>query len=183
MSSHFLKADVLNPAEPLGAILYAVLFFAAAFMASSALSSAVAQILKRDHRGLIDRTVASFLTHLGKFVIYVVALILYAHLVPGLAHLGTALLAGASVVSVVIGLAAQNTLGNMVAGISLLIFRPFEVGDKIQVTAPTGLETGQVETITLGYTMLCTSDNRRILIPNSAMSSQTTINLTHKNVA
>ncbi len=182
MSALFLKADVLNPAEPLGAIVYAVLFFVAAFIASSVFSTAVAQILKRDQRGLIDRTVASFLTHLAKFVIYIVALILYAHLVPGLSHLGTALLAGASVVSVVIGLAAQNTLGNMVSGVSLLIFRPFEVGDKIQVTAPTGLETGQVQAITLGFTVLCTSDNRRIVIPNSAMSSQTTVNITHKNV-
>ena len=61
---------------------------------------------------------------------------------------------------------------------TLLLYRPFQVGDRVQVTAPTGLETGVVEVITLGYTMLRTGDNRRIVVPNSAMASQVTVNLT-----
>jgi small conductance mechanosensitive channel len=78
----------------------------------------------------------------------------------------------------VLGLAAQNTLGNLIAGISLLLYRPFKVGDRLQVTAPTGLETGVVESLNLGYTVLKTDDNRRVVVPNSAIASQTTINLT-----
>ena len=80
-----------------------------------------------------------------------------------------------------IGLAAQNTLGNVIAGISLLLYRPFVVGDRVQVSAPTGLEIGVVESITLGYTVLKTYDNRRVVVPNSAMASQVTINLTTKD--
>jgi small-conductance mechanosensitive channel len=47
----------------------------------------------------------------------------------------------------------------------------------MQITAPTGVESGIVESLNLGYTVLRTSDNRRIVIPNSAMASQTSINL------
>jgi small-conductance mechanosensitive channel len=75
-------------------------------------------------------------------------------------------------------MAAQNTLGNLIAGISLLLYRPFNVGDRLQVTAPTGLETGQIESLSLGYTIIKTDDNRRVVVPNSLMASQTTVNLT-----
>jgi small-conductance mechanosensitive channel len=83
-----------------------------------------------------------------------------------------------SVISVVLGLAAQNTLGNLVAGIAVLLYRPFRVGDTVQVTAPRGSETGVVESITLGYIVLVTPDNRRVMVPNSAVMNQTTVNLT-----
>jgi small-conductance mechanosensitive channel len=66
----------------------------------------------------------------------------------------------------------------LVAGISLLLYRPFKLGDRLQVVAPTGLETGFVENLTLGYTLLRTDDNRRVVVPNSLMASQTSINLT-----
>jgi small conductance mechanosensitive channel len=51
------------------------------------------------------------------------------------------------------------TLGNLVAGISLLLYRPFKLGDRLQVLAPTGVETGTVENLTRGYTLLKTDDN------------------------
>ena len=103
--------------------------------------------------------------------------ILYAHLIPELRSLGTALLAGASIASVVIGLAAQSTLGNLVAGISITLYRPFRLGDTIQVAAPTGTEIGCVEMISLGYTTLRTADGRLVVVPNALAASQVSINL------
>jgi small conductance mechanosensitive channel len=88
------------------------------------------------------------------------------------------MLAGASVASIVLGVAAQNTRGNLVAGLALLIYRPFRVGDRLQVQAPSGPETGVVESVTLGYTVLRTFDNRRVVLPNSLAGTQTTVNLT-----
>jgi small conductance mechanosensitive channel len=143
-----------------------------------ALRLAVERVLAYDKRALVDRTTVKFLAQLAQALVYFFAFISYAHLVPSLAHLGTAWLASVSVISVIVGLAAQNTLGNLIAGISLLLYRPFNVGDRLQVTAPTGLETGEVESLNLGYTVLRTDDNRRIVVPNSAMASQTTVNLT-----
>jgi small-conductance mechanosensitive channel len=74
-------------------------------------------------------------------------------------------------------LAAQSTLGNLIAGISLVLYRPFKIGDRVQVSAPTGLETGLVVNIDLGYTILRTADQRLLVIPNSIMASQASINL------
>ena len=48
----------------------------------------------------------------------------------------------------------------------------------MQVTAASGLETGTIESLTLGYTILKTFDNRRIVVPNSVMATQVTVNLT-----
>jgi len=81
------------------------------------------------------------------------------------------------VAAVVVGMAAQNTLGNLIAGVSLVLYRPFHLGDQLQVSIPGGVETGIVENISLGYTVLRAADERRLVIPNSLMASQTIVNL------
>jgi small-conductance mechanosensitive channel len=142
---------------------------------SRALRSAVHAAMTRS--GHIDRTTLSFVQQMASALIWVVMLILYAHLIPVLHSMGTALLAGASVASVVIGLAAQSTLGNLVAGVSITIYRPFRLGDTLQVAAPTGTEVGVVELISLGYTTLRAPAGHLIVVPNSVAASQVTINL------
>jgi small-conductance mechanosensitive channel len=97
--------------------------------------------------------------------------------IPELRALGTAWLTSAGVLAVVVGMAAQNTLGNLIAGISLVLYRPFQLGHQLQVNSPAGLETGTVENISLGYTILRLGDERRLVIPNNLMASQTIINL------
>jgi small-conductance mechanosensitive channel len=166
----FVKPDSL-----LGAVFYLALSVMLALLLARGLRTAVHAAATR--RGNLDRTTISFLQQMGTAVIWVAMLILYAHLIPVLRSIGTALLAGASVASVVIGLAAQSTLGNLVAGVSITIYRPFRLGDTLQVTAPTGTEVGVVELIALGYTTLRTTDGRLITLPNSVAASQVTINL------
>jgi small-conductance mechanosensitive channel len=119
-----------------------------------------------------------FLAKLARYAVYAFAFAAYAHFIPALSGLGTASLTSIGMISLIVGFAAQNTLGNLIAGISLLLYRPFKLGDRLQVIAPTGLETGIVESLTLGYTLLKTDDNRRVVVPNSVMASQTNINLT-----
>ncbi|HZR47269.1 MAG TPA: mechanosensitive ion channel family protein [Candidatus Manganitrophaceae bacterium] len=176
----FLRKDIVSPATLFGALFYAVLFLTMAWATARALRLTTERALKltRNNRELIDRTAATFLIQLAQIGIYLVAFTLYAHLIPELRSIGTAFLTGVSIASVVIGLAAQNTLGNLIAGISLVLYRPFQIGDRIQITGPTGLETGEVENLTLGYTVLKTFDNRRIVVPNSTMASQVMVNLT-----
>lgn len=173
-----LKTGIADPSTVQGAILYAVLFTLLAWLIGRGLRLAVPRVLARGERDHFDRTGVRFLAQLARFAVYIVAFIAYAHLVPAFSGMGVAGLASVSVISVILGLAAQNTLGNLIAGISLLLYRPFRLGDRLQLTAPTGLETGTVESLTLGHTWLRTDDNRRIVIPNSLMASQTTINMT-----
>lgn len=166
-----------DPSTFLGAIIYAVVFGFVAWIAGRMLMGAVSRGLAHDKRALMDRTTVTFLAQLARMAVYVFAFICYARLVPPLESLGTAWLASVSVISVIFGLAAQNTLGNLIAGISLLIYRPFKIGDRLQVNAPTGLETGVVESLNLGYTLLKTDDGRWVILPNSIMASQTIVNL------
>ncbi|MDB6084087.1 MAG: mechanosensitive ion channel protein, partial [Gammaproteobacteria bacterium] len=165
----------LRPDTLIGAIAYFVIFTIAAALLSRTLRLAVHGAMIR--KGHIDRTTISFLQQMGSALIWVIMLILYAHLIPVLRSMGTALLAGASVASVVIGLAAQSTLGNLVAGVSITIYRPFRLGDTLQVAAPTGTEIGVVEMISLGYTTLRAPDGHLIVLPNGIAASQVTINL------
>jgi small-conductance mechanosensitive channel len=167
----------LQPDTLLGAIAYLVLFCLLAALLSRALRIAVNTAVSHAAVEHIDRTAANFLRQLGVLMIWVFVLTLYAHLIPALRALGTALLTGASVASIVLGLAAQSTLGNLIAGISLLIYRPFRSGDLLQVTTPTGAEVGTVESFSLGYTILVTQDGRRIIMPNSVAISQIAVNL------
>ena len=125
--------STLRPDTLLGALIYLAVFVLLALLVSRALRLAVHAAMTR--QGHIDRTTISFLQQFGTALIWVVMLILYAHLIPVLRAMGTALLAGASVASVVIGLAAQSTLGNLVAGVAITIYRPFRLGDTLQVRA------------------------------------------------
>jgi|TARA_R100001143_G_scaffold20371_2_gene21882 small-conductance mechanosensitive channel len=121
---------------------------------------------------------ARFLSKVASVFVWLIILMLYAHMIPALDRLSTALLASVSVASIVIGLAAQSTLANFVSGLSLIFYRPFRLGDRIQINAPTGLETGVVEDVSLGYTILQTFDNRRVIISNSVISNTVMVNLT-----
>ncbi len=165
----------ISPGSLIGALAYLVLFVIVALVLSRLLRTAVHASMTR--AGHLDRTTISFLQQMLTALIWVAMLILYAHLIPVLRSLGTALLAGASVASVVIGLAAQSTLGNLVAGVSITIYRPFRLGDTLQVAAPTGTEIGVVELISLGYTTLRAPAGHLIVVPNSVAASQVTINL------
>jgi small-conductance mechanosensitive channel len=82
----------------------------------------------------------------------------------------TAIAIGASASAVVIGLAAQQTLGNLIAGIVLLSARPFRVGDtvRLQVGVLAGQIEGRVTELGLMYTTF-DSDGDLVLVPNSAV--------------
>ena len=168
----------LSPSTIEGALLYGAVFAVAAWLLGQLLRMVVERALARDKHDHFDRMAVKFIAKLLRYCVYVFAIVAYMHFVPALSSLGTASLTSISVITVIVGLAAQNTLGNLVAGISLLLYRPFKLGDRLQVVAPTGVETGIVENLTLGYTLLKTDDNRRVVVPNSLMASQTSINLT-----
>src|ERR1700735_3005352 len=91
----FLKPDTLW-----GALISLAVFVLLALLVSRGLRAAVHASMTR--KGHIDRTTISFLQQFGSVLIWVVVLILYAHLIPMLRSMGTALLPGAGVVSGVV---------------------------------------------------------------------------------
>jgi len=168
-----------DPNRLIGALLIAAVMIVVGIALSWIVRRLVATALRHDRSERIDQITLSFLSQLSVLAIWIQLITLYAHLIPALHRLGTALLAGVSIVSVIVGFAAQTTLGNLVAGISLVLYKPFRRGDRLQVLAPTKdeCEVGEVEDISLGYTVLRTDDGRRIVIANGTMAQQTFINL------
>ncbi len=68
---------------------------------------------------------------------------------------------------VAIGLALQGSLSNFAGGIMILLFKPFKIGDYIEASG----ESGVVTDISVVYTVLLTTDNRRITIPNGSLTN------------
>jgi small-conductance mechanosensitive channel len=89
-------------------------------------------------------------------------------------------IAGAGVAGVAIGFAAKDTLSNLIAGVLLIIDRPFEIGDRIEVwSAPSGSATwGDVIDIGLRATKIRTTDNIVIIIPNNEIMKRDIVNYT-----
>lgn len=74
-----------------------------------------------------------------------------------------------------VGLAFQGTLSNFASGVLLLVFRPFKINDIVTVA---GI-TGTISEIDLFTTTFDTPDNRRIIVPNTTIASNTIENITH----
>jgi small-conductance mechanosensitive channel len=176
MSDDSFLVQLLNPNTLNGAIFYAVLFIVVAFIVSRIVRFLIARYSNRKKRPVIDKITATFISQLLQVIIFFAAAIIYFYFVPSLRTIGTAILATAGVTSIVLGLAAQNTLGNIISGISLLVYRPVRLGDKIKVYASAGDETGVVDSITLGYTTLIMPNNERIIVPNSVLASTVIVN-------
>lgn len=89
-------------------------------------------------------------------------------------------IAGAGVVGIAVGFAAKDTLSNLIAGVLLIIDRPFEIGDRIEVwSAPAGSATwGDVLDIGLRATKIKTTDNIVIIIPNNEIMKRDIVNYT-----
>ena len=120
----------------------------------------------------MDETMQLMIRRLVSATIYLIGLMLVILQIPQLHSLATALLAGAGIAGLAIGYASKDSLSNFTSGIFIAIFQPFRVGDFVDFRA----DYGQVEDLTLRHTVIRTSDNRRIIVPNSIMSTEPIIN-------
>jgi len=106
-------------------------------------------------------------------LIYLLGFSLAVYSVPGLKTLAQSMLAGAGIAAVAIGFASQAALSNIIAGIFIVIFKPFRANDRIEIGTDIA---GVVEDITLRHTVIRNFNNRRIVIPNSMISDQSIVN-------
>ena len=94
--------------------------------------------------------------------------------VPGVRAVAGGLLASSAVVGLVIGLAAQRTLANFVAGVLIAFTQPLRLGDEVEVAGG----AGTVDEIGLTYTVIRTAAGERFFIPNEKLASDTIKNAT-----
>ena len=114
-------------------------------------------------------TLATFLRYPVLFLIYFAAFAIIVSSIPALNQAMNKLLAAGGVLAVVFGLAGQEALGSIASGMMILAFRPFVIGDVVNVVSQ-GV-TGTVEEISLRHTVLRTIENKRVIIPNSTMNT------------
>jgi len=111
--------------------------------------------------GGLDRQILPLVEKLGTiFLVGTALIIILKHFNYDILSLVTALGIG----SLAIGMAAKDTLANMISGFTLMIDRPFRLGDRIQLA---GGQTGDVQDIGLRSTKIKTLDNQLLIIPNS----------------
>ena len=125
-----------------------------------------------------DSTNYNFLKHAISFIILIVAAIIIFYTIPSLRDLGLTLLASAGLAAAIIGLAAQQAFSNIVSGVFIVIFKPFRVGDFIEIADKRGI----VEDITLRHAVIRNVENRRLIIPNSIISNETIVNANIKDL-
>ncbi|MFT5354278.1 MAG: small conductance mechanosensitive channel [Polyangiales bacterium] len=123
----------------------------------------------------VDPTVTRFGTNLLSYA-------LLAGLVLGiLGYFGvdtTSFAALIGAMGLAVGLALQGTLGNFAAGVMLLVFKPFKVGDFINA----GGSTGTVEELGIFSTTFKTLDNKQVIVPNGKVFGDTIINVGHNPI-
>lgn len=116
-----------------------------------------------------DPTHYVFLKNALAFLIILIALIIILYTIPELKELGLSLFAGAGILAAIIGFASQTAFSNIVSGVFLVVFKPFRVGDVVNVSKDM---LGIVEDITLRHTIIRDFENKRYVIPNSMIDSE-----------
>ncbi len=136
------------------------------------LSKRIANFFGRvmERRG-VDITLVNFLKGLLYYLFVLVVLIAAA------GQLGfntTSFLTILGAIGLAVGLALKDSLSNFAAGVMLILFRPFRVGD---VVSAAGV-TGGVQAINLFNTILHTPDNQKVIVPNSKIMGDVITNIT-----
>lgn len=150
-------------------ILLALVLIVAVFLGAGWVSRITDRALTRAR---VEPTLSRFLANLVRYLVLIVG---------GIAILGTlgvettSFAAALAAAGFAIGMALSGTLSNVAAGIMLLLFRPFKVGDAVTVNGV----TARVYQINLFNTELDTFDNRRVIMPNGSVFGNTIENISY----
>ncbi|GAA2749295.1 mechanosensitive ion channel family protein [Amnibacterium kyonggiense] len=163
-------SDVLQLRTPIDAVLNIVVIALAAWFVATIVSLVVDLLLARYRTDVADnrvarrvRTQALIIRRVAIVVIVVIALASALLVFPAARAAGASLLASAGVVSIIAGLAAQSTLGNVIAGMQLAFSGAIRVDDVVIANG----EWGRIEEITLTYVVVHVWDDRRMVLPST----------------
>jgi small conductance mechanosensitive channel len=124
-------------------------------------------------RSKVDETLAKFLTDIARAVLITLVILM------ALARLGvetTSLAAMLGAAGIAVGLALQGSLSNFAAGVMLILFKPFRVGDFVEAAGT----SGTVEQISIFNTLMRTGDNKQVIVPNGGIIDGNIINFSAK---
>ena len=165
-NSVFLFGNTIFENGAVGFIITFLITVVIAKIFTTILEKLVDHAMKKDARASMP---FKYLLKILRTVIYVIATFAILMNVKPLQSVSTAILGATSVMTVVVGLAAQETFGNFIAGFFIVIYQPFHVGDMVNL--PEKNISGTVIEITFRHTILNTIENTKIIVPNSTMNS------------
>jgi len=134
-------------------------------------------IKRRRDRGEENETQIIFVRRIISGVLYTVGIIGIVYQFDALKSFVVSLLAGSGVAAIIIGLASQEAVSNIISGFLITVFRPFKIGDFIVVG---GDKKGTVEDITLRHIIIRTVENKRLVVPNSVINKEIIENSNYK---
>jgi small conductance mechanosensitive channel len=169
MAEHWktwMSSALYQAAQWFGPILLGLLTLGLAFFLARHLARRLSNVLCRR----VDETLGKFMAKIAFYAVFVLAavIVLQAFGVPL-----SGIVAIMASTAFAVALALQGTLSNIASGVLLLIFRPFKVGDLVQIAGV----TGKINEIDLFTTSLDTFDNRRMILPNASIASSTIENI------
>ena len=154
------------------AIIGAVLVFIIGKIIAKAITSFAKKVM---NKGDMDETIVKFLGNIIYGILFAFVII------AALSQLGvetTSLAAIFAAAGLAIGLALQGSLSNFAAGVLIIAFRPFKVGDYVQIA---GVE-GDVEEVSIFTTTLNSKDNKTIIVPNGQVTDGVITNFTNQKI-
>jgi small conductance mechanosensitive channel len=152
-------------------IIGALLIFIIGKWLSRKIANLIATLMQKND---VDDTIIGFLKNLIYYALFIVVIIAAA------GELGintTSFLTIVGAAGLAIGLSLKDSLSNFAAGVMLIMFRPFTVGD---VVSAAGI-TAKVEKITIFNTLFCTPDNQLVIVPNNKIISDIITNINIKD--
>lgn len=120
-----------------------------------------------------DPTAFKFLRYVAVIVISFLGVLFGLLVFPSLRGVAQTALGGAGVIALIVGVASQEALSNIIGGIFIISFKPFKIGDVIKISDEM---VGKVRDITLRHTVIRDFENKMIVIPNAIINKEKLIN-------
>jgi small conductance mechanosensitive channel len=173
MSMESIWTDFGNLPNWVHTLVQVALVFIVGWIVDWILDRTLDRALKRNK--FVDDTARKFLVRTLDIVVWAVTFVV------ALSYLGVdpaALAGGIAVSGFIVGFALKDTLGNLAAGLMLLVYRPFHVDDVVTI----GGDSGGVVSLGVAMTVLKTADGKLITIPNGNVLGGTITNHTRENI-
>jgi small-conductance mechanosensitive channel len=158
--------------------LYSLIIVFVAWIISRIVRFFITKLIKhKDQKRARDYSTTSlkFLMNSVTFFAGIVAILVIIFTVPVFRAKATLIFSGAGILAAILGFAAQAAISNLIAGVFIVIFKPFRVGDFIRLDES---RLGIVEDITLRHTVINNFENKKLIIPNSVISTESILNNT-----
>jgi len=131
------------------------------------------RFLERREKQSIDKTNLMFLRNVVIYSTYCVGFLSMFNQIPGMQQLSKTLLTGAGILAAAVGFGSQQAISNIVSGIFMVLFKPFRVGDHIDLG---GENKGTVVDVSLRHTTIKNNENKMIIVPNNVLNNQSIVN-------